>query len=345
VQRGVSTVIAVFGVIGLLSLVAWWMGAGGAGGGAAAVQTQAAESHPAAAAAPADGSLRLMTVNIRMDDPKDGENAWPKRRELLVKTVLARNPDVVGCQEVSPVQGAYLIKEMHGFAHYPHGKAEGNENLSEMAAQVEGTLSGLDTVFYRDNRWELLEGANGLVIPNELQDNPTENTFFALLFLRDRAHRAPDLIVVNTHLRHGPAFAAKCAARLRGLIAVKLKKHPDAEVVLMGDLNHDRTEKMVYEVLAGTPLPGQAAMATDGAPMLKDTFDYSRKKPKELWGNWHNFTGKASREWPSDLIFVRGVMEHAPAELVLDKSVEAGEAGRGRYPSDHFFVWTTLTPR
>lgn len=324
----------------MLSLAAWWMGAGRAGAGA--VQTQAAELHSAAtAAAPADGSLRVMTVNIRMDDPKDGENAWPKRREFLVRTVLARNPDVVGCQEVSPVQGAYLSKEMHGFMHYPHGKAEGNENLSVLAAQVEGTLSGLDTVFYRDDRWELREGANGLVIPNELQDNPTENTFFALLVLRDRAGRTPDLIVLNTHLRHGPALAAKCAARLRGLIGEKLKKYPEAEVVLMGDINHDRTEK-AYGVLAGGPPEGKAGAGTDGVPALVDTFDYSRKKPRELWGNWHNFTGKADREWPSDLIFVRGAMAHAPAEFVRDKS--AGASGAG-YPSDHFFVWTTLTPR
>ena len=154
------------------------------------------------------------------------------------------------------------------------------------------------------------------------------------MVLRDRARKAPDLIVVNTHLRYGERFAIQCVERLRAIIGKEVKKYPRAEVVLMGYMNHDRTSK-VYAALAG----GAGAAPADGGPRLMDTFDYSQKGPREAWGNYHGFTGRARGIWPTDLIFVRGVMTHSAAELVRDKSAE------GRYPSDHFFVWTTLTPK
>ena len=52
--------------------------------------------------------------------PDDGVNVWPNRRELLVKTLLKYDADLIGCQEVSPAQGAYLIKELAPwYTHYP----------------------------------------------------------------------------------------------------------------------------------------------------------------------------------------------------------------------------------
>ncbi len=73
--------------------------------------------------------LCVMTANVRFSDPGDGVNVWANRRELLVKTLLKYNADIIGCQEVTPAQGAYLIKELgNWYTHYPRvgvGKIEG----------------------------------------------------------------------------------------------------------------------------------------------------------------------------------------------------------------------------
>jgi len=335
VPRGVPTLIAIILCTGLLALAAWLTR--GFGPSPTTPTTTLAPATTTADTNPAvlpNASVRIITANIRMDEPDDGPNAWQKRRELLVKTLLKYGPDIIGCQEVSPAQGAYLIKQLNGYSHYPRGTAEGTATTrtSSLAAELEGTLSGLNTVFFREDRLDLLEGANGLVLPDQLQQIPTENTFFTLLVLADHNSRVPKLIVVDTHLRHGDKFAAQCAARIRAIIAEKRAKYPGAQVVVIGDMNHDRGSKS-YAALTAVP-------ETDGGlEQLVDTFDYSKKAPKELWGNWHGFTGITRRGLPTDLIFAAGPMEHSPAEILRDHDAD------NHFPSDHFFVMTTLSIR
>ena len=53
-------------------------------------------------------TLRVMTFNVRYPNPGDGANAWPARRDLLVETIRARRPDVIGTQELFYEQGQYI---------------------------------------------------------------------------------------------------------------------------------------------------------------------------------------------------------------------------------------------
>src|SRR5947209_7764076 len=108
--------------------------------------------------------LRVMTANVRISMPEDGINAWPNRRELLVKTLLKHNADVIGCQEVSPAQGAYLIKELSAwYTHYPRagvGKIEGDTgtHASELLGAVTASFASLNTLFYRTDRFNQVDG-------------------------------------------------------------------------------------------------------------------------------------------------------------------------------------------
>jgi endonuclease/exonuclease/phosphatase family metal-dependent hydrolase len=288
-----------------------------------------------AASFPSDASkLLVITANVRISDPKDGINVWPNRRELLVKTLLKYNPDVIGCQEVTPAQGAYLIKELAPwYTHYPRagvGTIEGaNASRSgQLLGDVTETFAALDTLFYRTDRFDQVDGMAGLVVPEEPQAVPSENTFFSLAVLKEKAG-GKVTIVVDTHLRYQEAFLLKCAARIRQDIALALKKYPGAGVVLMGDMNHNRTSP-VYRVLVGT------ADDADGLEVLTDSFDYTQKRANESWGNWHEFKGVSTQMWPTDLIFTNGVFASEGAALIRD----GGE--HGVWPSDHFFVRVEL---
>ena len=44
--------------------------------------------------------LRVMSFNIRYNNPNDGDNAWPYRKEMAASMVHLHRPDVMGLQEV-----------------------------------------------------------------------------------------------------------------------------------------------------------------------------------------------------------------------------------------------------
>jgi len=139
------------------------------------------------------GGVRVMTANVRISSPDDGENVWQNRREFLVKTLRKYDPDLIGCQEVTPAQGAYLTKELRQwYDHYPRagvgggGKTEGRKNWKE---SVNLTFASLNTLYFRADRFEIVDGEAGLVLPGQLQRNPTENTFYTLAVLREISHR------------------------------------------------------------------------------------------------------------------------------------------------------------
>ncbi|HUO08962.1 MAG TPA: endonuclease/exonuclease/phosphatase family protein [Phycisphaerae bacterium] len=327
--RGIPSILFILLIVALLGLWAWSVSA-----------SHAPAAAPTALTLPAPDSSRLtvITANIRISEPDDGPNAWPNRRELLVKTLLKYNPDVIGCQEVSPAQGAFLIKEFAPwFTHYPRagvGTIEGegsanNSGTSQLLGEVTASFASLDTLFYRSDRFDQIDGTAGLVLPDQPQANPSENTFFTQAVLKQKSD-GKLLIVINTHLRHQQQFAVNCALKLRKNLAAALKKYPGADCLLMGDINFDRTEAPC-RALVGDP------NALDGLGLLSDTFDYAHMQPNQLYGNWHAFTGFPQRRLPTDLIFTSPGWKS-------QQTTEIRDAGpHGLWPSDHFFTLSQLS--
>jgi hypothetical protein len=340
VPRGVPTLIVIILLAAGLSVFAWYVSRDNPQPQAAAILTS--RSVPEGGWGP----MRVMTANVRLDEPKDGANGWLNRRELLIKTLLMHMPDILGCQELSPAQGAYVRRELAPwYGYYPRaGVGSGsapasgtqteappnggttNGAAAELLGALTDSMASLNTVFYRADRFDILDGETGLVLPNELQANAADNTFFTLAVLHERrdARRKETntgtLIVVDVHFRHNEAFAVRCAARVREKIAGWLAKYPNSGVVVLGDMNWDRTSKL------------HAALTGRDTLALVDTFDY-RKMGTGKNGTYHAFTGAVSAAWPTDLIFVGGGLKAAAgAEVLKDKSAD------GRYPTDHFLV-------
>ncbi len=317
----------------------WWSRQRGAGGSEGVPATSSATGIGAAGFD--SNELTVMTANVRISSPEDGVNSWQNRREFLVKTLLKYNADIIGCQEVTPAQGAYLIKELAGwYTHFPRagvGSIEGQNGsrAGQLMGEVTVTFAAQNTLFYRTDRFEQVDGIAGLAVPEEPQIMPAENTFFTLAVLRDRG-TGRMLIVVDTHLRYEQAFLMKCIGRIRGNIAAMLVKYPNSQVVLMGDMNHDRTSEAYQSLVSGGVGEGVVAPMPDTVGALSDAFDYSRKGPKEMWGNWHAFSGRSSRVWPSDLILTSAGLQSEGARIIQDHDTS------GHYPSDHFFTLTGL---
>lgn len=63
-------------------------------------------------------ALRVMSFNIRLGVANDGENRWDLRKDLVVKTIRDYNPDLLGLQEVFPMQEEYLRENFQGYVYY-----------------------------------------------------------------------------------------------------------------------------------------------------------------------------------------------------------------------------------
>src|SRR5690554_1237424 len=66
--------------------------------------------------------MRVMSYNLRFDNPKDGPYAWPKR-EPAVRWVWEQvDADVVGVQEALPHQLDDLLTWMPGYDYVGRGR-------------------------------------------------------------------------------------------------------------------------------------------------------------------------------------------------------------------------------
>ena len=66
-----------------------------------------------------------MSFNIRYGTAKDGEDRWEKRQDLLVETIRAYNPDLLGMQEVLAAQADFLREKLPGYGFCGAGRDDG----------------------------------------------------------------------------------------------------------------------------------------------------------------------------------------------------------------------------
>jgi endonuclease/exonuclease/phosphatase family metal-dependent hydrolase len=92
-----------------------------------------------------DPAIDVMTLNIRMDTPRDSINAWPNRAAIVAGFVNDQIPDLLGMQEVLWHQYKYLDSALAGYG-------------SVAAGRDDGLRAGeACPVFYRLGRFERLE--------------------------------------------------------------------------------------------------------------------------------------------------------------------------------------------
>jgi endonuclease/exonuclease/phosphatase family metal-dependent hydrolase len=182
-----------------------------------------------AAGADPDAELRVMSFNIRYGTASDGENNWLKRRDFLIDTIRAFDPDLLGTQETLDFQRDYIAEHLEGYDHFSAGRNDGKE-AGEMAA-----------VFYRAARFEKLDGGHFWL--SETPDVPGSKSWDSALTrivtwvkLRDRQNsRARPLVFFNTHFDHmGQEARLRSAELLRRRID---DLAPETPVVVTGDFN------------------------------------------------------------------------------------------------------------
>lgn len=261
---------------------------------------------PTVAAEPT--ALRAMTFNIRFGTASDGENAWPKRRELLFDSIKQVDPDVLGLQEALRMQLDEFSEQL------PHLVAIG----AGRAADGGGEYS---SILFRRERFDLWESgtfwlSNTPAIPGSTSWGNQLPRICVWARLLDR-QSGKIFYVFNTHWDHQSQPAREGAG---SLIAERVKSRAFASepVIVMGDFN------------VGEGNPARAPLLDAG---LRDSFRDLHPTATDV-GTFNAFRGRKAGAKIDAVLVSRGwrVASAAIDHTELD----------GRTPSDHYAVWAEL---
>jgi endonuclease/exonuclease/phosphatase family metal-dependent hydrolase len=264
---------------------------------------------PEAQAAVEGREFTVLGANVRYGTADDGADRWELRRDDLLAAIAARRPDILGVQEALDFQVALLE------ASLPHHRRVGQGR--------EGGTRGEHCALYIDaRRFEVLE--HGDFWLSESPDEPGSVGWDAALtricsWARVReVGGGRELWVANAHFDHvGELARAEAAA----LVARRALERRGPRVVL-GDFNAgERSEPLERLRAAG----------------LVDTWRELHPLV-ERCGTFHAFQGGLAGEKIDYILRDDGLVAREAAIL--------SEPGpRGRWPSDHHFVWARLAWR
>jgi endonuclease/exonuclease/phosphatase family metal-dependent hydrolase len=260
-----------------------------------------------------DAALRVMTFNIRFDNPADGPNAWPHRKDLVASMIRFHRADLVGVQEALKHQLDDLQERLPGYAWTGVGRADGREG-GEYSAIV-----------YRKDRFELLESGTFWLSPTP--DVPGSKGWDAALErivtwakLRDRT-TGRVFVHFNTHFDH---IGAEARAESAKLLRQRLAAAGPLPLLLTGDFNAT-DETMPYRILSGAE-PGVPAPSLALHDAMRSA-EYGHHGPTSTW-NGFDAVAPGRR---IDFIFV-GDGVHVRQHGIL------ADTWDGRFPSDHLPV-------
>ena len=255
-------------------------------------------------------AFRVMSFNIRYNNPGDSLNAWPHRAEGVMRLLRYHDPDLVGLQEAQRGQLSDFERLLPGYAWVGLPRDDGRPS-DEYSA-----------ILYRTDRFELLE--SGTFWLSETPTVPRSRGWDAALpriatwgRFRDRA-TGDTVLHVNTHFDHmGVRARAESGRLLKRWLGENAGSLP---VLLTGDFNTTPGSE-----------PIAALLDPAVAPRLVDALEVAAEPPYGPASTWNGFRA-IEPERRIDFVFV------GPGVRVLEHATLAETLVGVHFPSDHLPV-------
>jgi len=256
--------------------------------------------------------IRVMTFNIRLDTPVDGQNNWKYRKANLVSMIRFHKADLVGLQEAQKHQIDYISQSLPEYGWIGVGRDDG-KSAGEFAA-----------IFYRKDRFDTLTVntfwcSQTPEHPGLGWDAAYERVTTYAKFL-DKAS-GKTFFMFNIHLDNEGAKARLESTKLIKRKIKSLCEH--SPIILTGDFNSFPLSE---------PYKSMTAKAEgDTSFTMYDSKYLSATKPHGPSGTFTGFDLSAKPKAPIDFIFVRSgisVLYHGTLSDSFD----------GFLPSDHYAV-------
>ncbi len=251
-------------------------------------------------------TYRIMTYNIRYDNPNDGENQWSNRKDFLSNQIAFNEPDVFGIQEGLHHQVTYLDSILSNYKYVGVGRDDGK------------TKGEYSAIFYNTKTLKVVEHVTFWLseTPNKISvgwDASMERICTYALF-KD-VNNQQLFWVFNNHFDHIGKEARLQSTKLivKKIASLNKKNYP---VFVTGDLNL-RPESKPIQYLS---------------KVMNDSRAISESKPFGPEGTMNGF--KFERPVTSRIDYIFTSKDHIKVKKygVLSDSKDC------RYPSDHLPV-------
>jgi endonuclease/exonuclease/phosphatase family metal-dependent hydrolase len=259
--------------------------------------------------------FRVMSFNIRWGGAADPPSVWGDRRERVLETIKAYDPDILGVQEAILRQTKYLRDGMDGYVFFGAGRDNGRL-AGEMCA-----------IYYRSERFRRVGGGHFWLseepeVPGSYGWDAAYPRMVSWLRLRDKTDGSV-LFVANTHWDHrGDKARLNSAMMMRG----RLPELAEGDaVVVLGDFNCDEDSEPYRVLVTGEP---------DAPAWLMDTYRSAHPDRSDEERTYHGFRGE--REGSRIDWILHGLGLHT-----LAAGIDTTHEGL-KYPSDHYPVTATL---
>lgn len=258
-----------------------------------------------------DAPIRVMSFNIRYDNPEDGINRWENRKNIVSGAIIEHAVDLAGLQEVLINQLNDLDGLLPGYGHVGVGREDG-KSVGEYVP-----------IFYKTSRFELLD--NGTFWLSATPEDTGSVGWDAALtrictwgkFLDKKS--GTEFYFLNTHFDHMGKTARIESARL--IMDFINKETNDLPVILTGDFNSS-PEDEPYSVL------------TNPENGLLDVCQIINSSKACNEGTFNGFRSENKPE-RIDMVFIKGRWEVDSYKVLKIKDGEM-------YISDHWPVVSEL---
>jgi len=183
-------------------------------------------------AADVSAQFRVMTYNIRYDNPGDGVNQWKQRKQKVFDLLKKYDPDVLGVQEALEHQLTEIVNT-GGYSYTGVGRDDG---------KTQGEFSA---IIYKKEKFDLIDGNTFWL--SETPQVPGSKSWDAAItrigswaIFRDKVS-GRKFLVLNTHFDHIGKEARKNSADILKQKASELAL--EIPVIITGDLNCTRGEE------------------------------------------------------------------------------------------------------
>jgi endonuclease/exonuclease/phosphatase family metal-dependent hydrolase len=252
-------------------------------------------------------SVKVMTYNIRYDNPGDGINSWSNRKDKLAQLISKYNPDIFGVQEALSHQLTDIKNALNDYDFVGVGRDDGKQK---------GEYSA---IFYRKNKFNVInQNTFWLSETPEVAGSKSWDAAITRVATWAKFHDKSlkkDFIFINTHFDHIGQEARKNSAKLLKQKALLLKEK--LPLIITGDFNCTRDEDP-YKVMMD--------------PSLLKLIDPAPKNPE---GTFCNFGVNTMTCKPIDYIFYT-------SEWTSDHYTVIHDNDGKNYPSDHLPVMVEL---
>jgi endonuclease/exonuclease/phosphatase family metal-dependent hydrolase len=262
-------------------------------------------------------SIRVMTFNIRYDNPADSINAWPYRINQVHDFIINEDPDIIGMQEVLWHQYNVLDSLLTDYTSLGAGRDDG------------ARAGEMNPVFFKTDKFDMVRNITFWL--SETPDIPGSRgwgaslprivTWMELVSKETHDH----FFYFNTHFAHDSDSARiKSSEILLDKVSEIAQGFP---FIITGDFNMLPDSKG-YSILTGPD---------ENIALFRDAYFISAKKP---YGPAFTFNGFSDKPGPGriDYVFVKNGMKVLEHKTMIQRKGNV-------YISDHWPVEAVVSIR